>query len=200
MANNFREAWNNQRSFYWQLYWRIPALQPGTALLSDSEVILGAGDYSTISGVNLIYAREFDEQNFPYWFFNMSQRFNPQMKRLLSGRSIGRTFRSWHFEGDPNAVLLVNSSLDSCMQILSPDQPQNNPPSSLLSVVLPLVNFDRIVSQPSTPSLPPAEIFGREPRHTWCYYYQKASAAHQAGDWGKVVALLEEADQQGFNR
>jgi hypothetical protein len=198
MADNFREAWNNQRSFYWQLYWRIPALQPGTALLSDSEVILGAGDYSTISGVNLIYATEFDAQNFPYWFFNMSQRFNPQMKRLLSGRSIGRTFRSWHFEGDPNAVLLVNNSVDSCMQILSPDQPQNHPPSSLLSVVLPLVNFDRIVSQPSTPSIPPAEIFGREPMHTWCYYYQKASAAHQAGDLGEVVALLEEADQQGY--
>jgi hypothetical protein len=120
------------------------------------------------------------------------------MKRLLSGRSIGRTFRSWHFEGDPNAVLLVNNSVDSCMQILSPDQPQNHPPSSLLSEVLPLVNFDRIVSQPSTPSIPPAEIFGREPRHTWCYYYQKASAAHQARDWGKVVALLEEADQQGY--
>lgn len=198
MADNFREAWNNQRSFYWQLYWRIPALQPGTALLSDSEVILGAGDYSTISGVNLIYATEFDAQNFPYWFFNMSQRFNPQMKRLISGRSIGRTFRSWHFEGDPNAVLLVNNSVDSCMQILSPDQPQNHPPSSLLSVVLPLVNFDRIVSQPSTPSIPPAEIFGREPRHTWCYYYQKASAAHQAGDLGEAVALLAEADQQGY--
>jgi hypothetical protein len=198
MADNFREAWNNQRSFYWQLYWRIPALQPGTALLSDSEVILGAGDYSTISGVNLIYATEFDAQNFPYWFFNMSQRFNPQMKRLLSGRSIGRTFRSWHFEGEPNAVLLVNNSVDSCMQILSPDQPQNHPPSSLLSVVLPLVNFDRIISQPTTPSIPPAEIFGRELRHTWCYYYQKASAAHQAGDLGEVVALLKEADRQGY--
>jgi hypothetical protein len=198
IADNFRAAWNNQRSFYWQLYWRIPALQPGTALLSDSEVILGAGDYSTISGVNLIYAREFNARNFPYWFFNMSQRFNPQMKRLLSGRSIGRTFRSWHFEGDPNAVLLVNNSVDSCMQILSPDQPQNHPPSSLLSMVLPLVNFDRIVPQPNTPSIPPAEIFGREPGHTWCYYYQKASTAHQAGDWGEVIALLKEADQQGY--
>lgn len=198
IANNYREAWNNQRSFYWQLYWRMPALQPGTALLSDSEVILGAGDYSTISGVNLIYAKEFDAQNFPYWFFNMSQRFNPQMKRLMAGRSIGRTFRSWHFEGDPDAVLLVNNSLDSCMQILSPDQPQNIQPSPLLSVVLPMVNLDRIISQSSTPSVPPAEIFGWEPAHTWCYYYQKASLAHQAGDWTKIVALLKEADQQGY--
>jgi hypothetical protein len=180
------------------LFWRIPALQPGTALLSDSEVILGAGDYSTISGVNLIYAEEFDAGNFPYWFFNMSQRFNPQMKRLMAGRSIGRTFRSWHFEGEPNAILLVNNSLDSCMQILTPQQPQNIPPSASLSSVLSMVNLDRIISQPAIPSVPPAEIFGREPARAWCYYYQKASLTHQAGDWAKVTALLDEAERQGY--
>ncbi len=199
VANSYREAWNIQRSLYWQLYWRMPALQPGTSLLSDSEIVLGAGEYSTVSAINLLYAAEFDLQNFPYWFFNMTQRFRSnQMNRLLTSRPLSVSFRSWHFEGDDDGILFVDNSQDGCMQILSGDQPENSQLSPLLTQVLPRANFDRIISQPSAASVPPSEIFGREPAHTWCYYYQKANLARQTEDWAQVVALLKEADQQGY--
>jgi tetratricopeptide (TPR) repeat protein len=199
VANNYREAWNIQRSLYWQLYWRMPALQPGTSLLSDSEIVLGAGEYSTVSALNLLYATEFDIQDFPYWFFNMTQRFRSnQMNRLFSGRPLSVSFRSWHFEGDGDGILLVNNSTDGCMQILSANQPENSQLSALLTEALPRANLSRIISETSAASVPPAEIFGREPAHTWCYYYQKANLARQSEDWTQAIALLEEADQQGY--
>jgi hypothetical protein len=200
VANSYREAWNIQRSLYWQLYWRMPALQPGTSLLSDSEIVLGAGEYSTVSALNLMYAREFDDiQDFPYWFFNMTQRFRSnQMNRLMTGRPLSISFRSWHFQGEENGILLVNNSPDQCMQVLSADQPENAQLPSLLTQALPQVNLDRIILDPDAASVPPAEIFGREPAHTWCYYYQKASLARQVGDWERVIALLREADQNGY--
>ena len=198
-ANEYREVWNSQRSFYWQLYWRVPALQPGTSLVSDSEVVPGAGDYSTVSAINLMYAREFDDQEFPYWFVNMGQRFpSRQMSRLLANKGLRHHFRSWQFEGDDNAILLVNNSLDGCMQILSANQPENGQLPFLLTQALPLVNLDRIILQPGPASPLPSEIFGPEPAHTWCYYYQKADMARQTGNWTKVIALLKEADQHGF--
>lgn len=198
-ANIYREAWNIQKNLYWQLYWRMPALQPGTSLLSDSEIVLGAGEYSTVSALNLMYADEFEIQDFPYWFFNMTQRFRSnQMDRLMTGRPLSVSFRSWRFEGDENGILLINNSSDGCMQILSVDDPKSGQLSSLLGQALPHANMSRIISQPDAASLPPAEIFGREPVHTWCYYYQKADLARDAEDWVQVIALLKEADRQGY--
>ncbi|HKY56309.1 MAG TPA: hypothetical protein VJM08_18475, partial [Anaerolineales bacterium] len=197
-ANTYREVWNTQRNFYWQLFWRVPALEPGTALISDGEVVLGAGDYATDSAINLIYAREFNLEEFPYWFFNMEQRFNSQMERFLAGRNIRESFRTWQFIGDANNILLIDNSVEGCMKVLAGNQPENSELSPLLTQALPLVNLDRIISQPQEISLPPAEIFGPEPAHTWCYYYQKADMARQAGDWQEVIALGEQADQAGY--
>lgn len=197
-ANAYRETWNIQRDFYWQLAWRVPALQPGTALLADSEVVLGASDYSTAAAINLIYAREFDIEEFPYWFFNMEQGINPQMERLLEGKTIRQDFRNWHFEGDADKILLIDNSLDSCMQVLASGQAETTELTPFLNQILPLVNLSRIITEPKVPAVPPIEIFGPEPVHTWCYYYQKASLARQSGDWEKVIALGKQADQEGY--
>ena len=198
VANDYREVWNVQRDLYWQLAWRVPALQPGTALLADSEVVLGAGDYSTAAAINLIYATEFDIEEFPYWFFNMEQGLDLQMDRLLAGITIRSDFRNWHFEGDADKILLLDNSLESCMQILAPDQPETTELTPFFTQVLQLVNLSRILTEPKVASGPPLEILGPEPAYTWCYYYQKASLARQSGDWEEVVALGEQADQNGY--
>ena len=48
------------------------------------------------------------------------------------------------------------------------------------------------------PANPPVSIFGPEPEHTWCYYYEKASLARQRSDWVEVIRLMDQADQGGF--
>ncbi|MBE3038876.1 MAG: hypothetical protein IMZ62_08710, partial [Chloroflexi bacterium] len=45
---------------------------------------------------------------------------------------------------------------------------------------------------------PPEDIFGPEPVHGWCYYYQKAALARQFDDWSTVIALGDEAIEKGF--
>jgi hypothetical protein len=39
---------------------------------------------------------------------------------------------------------------------------------------------------------PSTVIFGSEPAHGWCYYYQSAELAKQSGDWETVVRLGDE--------
>ena len=57
---------------------------------------------------------------------------------------------------------------------------------SLVQQVGAYSHVDRIIPTGTSPTLP-AHIFGAEPPHDWCYYYQKASLARQLGDWAQVV-------------
>ena len=45
---------------------------------------------------------------------------------------------------------------------------------------------------------PPQIIFGAEPAHDWCYYYQQAALARQQGDWETIRALYQEALGHGL--
>ena len=48
----------------------------------------------------------------------------------------------------------------------------------------------------------PAHIFGLEPAHDWCYYFEKAELAKQEGDWQRVADLADQAlsDKKKFYR
>ena len=47
--------------------------------------------------------------------------------------------------------------------------------------------------------MPPAQAFGLELPHAWCYYYQKADLARQQGDWPQVAELGNEAQKLGLH-
>ena len=48
-------------------------------------------------------------------------------------------------------------------------------------------------------TIPPTAIFGDEPAHNWCYYFEKADLALQKGDFAEIVSLQSEADQKGYH-
>jgi hypothetical protein len=41
-------------------------------------------------------------------------------------------------------------------------------------------------------------VFGAEPPHAWCWFYEQASLARQRGDWERVAMFGDEALKQGF--
>ena len=45
---------------------------------------------------------------------------------------------------------------------------------------------------------PPEIIFGQEPEHGWCYYYQKVSLARQKEDWQEAERLTDEVLRAGL--
>jgi hypothetical protein len=58
--------------------------------------------------------------------------------------------------------------------------------------------LDRIVTDTNQTFVPPEEIFGAEPEHNWCYYYQKINLAIQRREYGKAAALADEASILGY--
>ncbi len=46
---------------------------------------------------------------------------------------------------------------------------------------------------------PPQFLFGVEPAHNWCYYYEKADYERQRGDWDGVISIGEVASSKGLS-
>jgi hypothetical protein len=62
---------------------------------------------------------------------------------------------------------------------------------------IPLSDPSLIITDAKPPEMPVA-LFGVEPPHTWCYYFEKAELARQVGDWQTVTKLGDEARAQGL--
>ena len=67
-ARNYQASWDKQEQFYWQLYWRMPALQPNTLVVADQEVLFFMGDYPTSFALNLLYPQATNPPEASYWF------------------------------------------------------------------------------------------------------------------------------------
>jgi hypothetical protein len=59
-------------------------------------------------------------------------------------------------------------------------------------------NPGQIENDPPQAVTPPADIFGSEPPHDWCYYYEKADLASQVKDWKQIIELEKAAKQAGL--
>jgi hypothetical protein len=91
-----------------------------------------------------------------------------------------------------NLLLITYPSSASCFHVIDGTLPVYAGSESLLvQQVGAFSRVDRIIPSGEAP-IPPASIFGTEPLHGWCYYYQKASLARQAGNWEEIGRLYDE--------
>ena len=66
-----------------------------------------------------------------------------------------------------------------------------------MMLIAPRSNINNVVLNQQA-STPPSSIFGAEPQHGWCYYFEKAELARQQGNWQMVDKLGDEALNQGL--
>jgi hypothetical protein len=193
VVNQYRQDWRTQLDFYWQLYWRVPALQPGTAIISFEQPSLSVTHYADAGyAINVLYHYQTQDGALPYWMFPRQRHFDYQPN---DGFQIGQ--RQLTFTGNTSkAIAVLHQEKNACLRVLDPiyaDDPFLNGRDVLMNVT----NPSFIIPDPAAPP-PDPEIFGREPQHDWCYYFQKADLARQTGDWKQVVALYKEAQDKGF--
>lgn len=197
-GNEYRWNWTEQSRFYWQLAWRAPSLEAGTALFSEGELFKWVGGYSTSMGINLLYPRQDGDPDVSYWFVDLENNFVQNREGLLQGIPIKQNFRSFEFRGQSQDSLVIVDApaREHCLWVLGPDDLDNPALTELTRQVAAMSNLDRISAE-SRAGYPPAEIFGPEPQHTWCYYYQKAELNRQLGEWENVASLGDQAIESG---
>jgi hypothetical protein len=101
--------------------------------------------------------------------------------------------RKLEYTRDYNKSLLLALPSDhSCLKVV--DRDDINLPLRIEPRLIPILEFSSVdqIDLAAKPVIPPEAIFGPEPAHDWCYYYQSAELARQAGDWNTVVRLGNE--------
>ena len=200
VANDYRWARTEMNRMYWHLYWRIPYLQPGTAVMSEGEILSKMGLYSTASGINLIYAEPSAEGDLPYWYYSMSRAFGHRMPELVGGIPLEENFRQFTFRGESrNSLVVYFETRGDCLRVLTPQDADDPALSPLMAQSLPISNLSRILPEPRPGHVPTIDIFGPEPERGWCYLFEKADLARQQRDWQQVAALGDDAAQAGYN-
>jgi hypothetical protein len=200
LAKAYHQSWEKQRAFYWQLFWRAPQIQPGTALISNGEIFPYVGLYSTSMGINLLYPPAGSPQQVPYWFFSYWERLYKFPNELVAGTVLEGGLRNYFFRGNSRDAILLDFSPESnrCLHLIS--SRDENDPDLLESIrgVLSISDISQIERKPSDGWRPPSSIFGSEPKHTWCFYFERADLAYQYEDWQEIIRLMDEAKNQGF--
>jgi hypothetical protein len=194
IVNEYRRDWMTQQDYYWQLYWRGPALQSDTAVLSfeyPSRMITHYMDATW--AVNVLYHFQIQDGTIPYMFINPENEYYFQPDVVVKQRA-----RNLVFNGNTSdSVAILHQTDVSCLRVLDPVYLHDPLLHEGHDRLIPLSNPSRIVPDPA-PVPPDTDIFGAEPAHTWCYFFQKADLARQTENWNEVLDLYDQAQQLGF--
>ena len=193
-ALNYKQSWDKQQKFYWQLYWRAPAIEKDTAFIADSEFVSYMGVYPTSFAINTLYQNTTDVTDVNYWLYVAGERL-PKWEAYRAGAELDFHKYDSDFQGyslNSLPILFEPENLQ-CLWILQPEDQANRSLPEITYAYLSASNPDRI--QAKSVVFPSESIFGKEPAHNRCYYYEKAALAHQFRDWDKVLSLWDEAEQ-----
>ena len=194
-GNLFRWNWINQDRFYWQIYWRAPDFEPNTPIIMDGAITQYASRYVASFAINTFYEMEPVNGQYPLWVFE--QRYN--IKQVDKNR-LKDEFYNFKFSSNIHdaVVLMTPSQEGNCVWFLTELDAINPLISNDMQTFASSSNISRILPVSRDMSYPPMNIFGPEPDHSWCYYYQKADLARQLGDWDLVISLGNEANELGY--
>jgi hypothetical protein len=198
-ANIFRRDWEDQSNIYWQMAWRMPALEPNTILLTHQMPIDYETDASFTAPINWMYAPDYTRSDVPYLMLYTEKRIGGgTLPALEPDIPITFNYRTVSFYGNTSQAVVIYMPRGGCLRVLDTSQGDMETYSRLPAVLtdaIPLSNPSRIITNPENTAIP---MFFSEPKHEWCYYFTKAELAQQTGNYQKIVSLGNEAVSLGY--
>jgi hypothetical protein len=88
----------------------------------------------------------------------------------------------------------------ACLHVIDSEHPEySQEDDRVILQVGAASEIDRIDSTSEFNPIPRKDLFGKEPTHDWCYYYQKAQLARQQRNWEMAAQLGDEAIAAGYS-
>jgi len=199
-AAEFRIDYEIQRSFFWQLHWRVPSLPEGTVILTNELPLQYETDNSLTAVVNWLYNPEQLSHELEYLMYDIGLRLGHRLPALVPGQVLTDVYRKFStgreliFHGTTSQALVISYDYPSCLRVIQPIYDGHM--TGLSPAVVEAFDLsDPDLIQPESDPLTPAllEIYGPEPEPDWCYYYQQADLARQFGDWAAVGQWADKA-------
>jgi hypothetical protein len=188
------------RDFWWQVSWRIPQLERNTTLVANYAVGATEEDYFVWGPASLIYYPESTRAEYvqPGVFAALLNQDTVDKILLNEGQEFDnrRTIRT--YKNYRRLLVLTQPTVDSCVHVIDGEQPEYaTGENASIQIIGPYSSLELILTNEPAHTPPPV-VFGPEPEHDWCYYYQAASLARQKGDWTEVVRFGDQAQELGL--
>lgn len=183
------------RNFWWQVAWRVPQIKEGTTLIASYPGGSLSEDYFIWGPANLIYHPE-KQNSIPVEIkLPAAVLTNDAVLSILMQDGVETPLRRGNYvERDfKNVLVMIQSSANGCVRLInggSPELSANDQEKLLL--ISPFSRLENVITEGDF-HVPPSVVFGEEPQHGWCYYYQKADLARQRGEWEQIPILLNKA-------
>jgi len=192
--------WEAQQQLWWQLAWRAPQIEPGTVLLAELPVDGYYEDYEVWGPANLIYYPTSSGVQIASEVFTEATA-----EKVRLGVHDERGVREIAgFSRDYNRVLVASRpTVASCVHFLDGRRPEFPLEADGLVRSLAPYSNTSLIDLRQAPILELPGLFGPEPGHGWCTFYQQASQARQRGDWAEVLRLavvVEDGDHRPLDR
>jgi hypothetical protein len=187
--------------FWHQIAWRAPGIRAGTTLVVNYPGVNYSEDIDAVAGpANFIYYPQETKQNPVVYQLSALPQMRYTINNILTGGSTKRYYRthSWTDNYD-NILVLSQPSKSSCVHVIDRKWPLYSAEDQYPILISGSKSrIDNVITDGESPSLA-ENIFGPEPAHSWCYYFEKADLAVQQGDWQKAVDLGNEALDLGLH-
>jgi len=186
--------------FWWQVSWRVPQIEKGTTLLASYPGVSLQEDYFVWGPANLIYYPEKQKLDAIQPGIYASVFDKDAVDRVLARerQKYDNRRNIITYPNYRNILVLVRPSVNSCVHIINGSQPEfSDHDGEEVRAVGPYSEIEHVLAD-ETPHTPPTVVFGPEPAHGWCYYYQMADLARQLGEWDKVINISEQTFGQGL--
>lgn len=197
-TNKFRLDWTNQQGIYWQLSWRIPNLKPGTAIIGSGTFTDKSSFYDGGYIVNLLFSNDITTKIAYFDYFDIwhlpASRYRPDQP-LLTKVARGP------FKGSTTQAIGMYfniSNPNECVRILDSVYAKDPKFNEGIRNIIPISNLNTI-SVGDVTRTPDHDIFGTEPAHTWCYFFEKADLARQMKDWDTISQLGAQASAKNLS-
>jgi hypothetical protein len=185
--------------FWWQVAWRAPQIKEGTTLIASYPEGPASEDYFIWGPANLIYYPEPQSADELKIKLPAAVLANEVVLQITATGGVETPLRRGNYlERDfGNILVMIQTSANGCVRFIDGNAPElsSNDQQKLL-LVAPFSDLGNVLTETEF-NRPPVMVFGDEPFHGWCYYYQKADLARQQGAWDQIPPLLREALAQG---
>jgi len=185
------------RDFWWQVYWRIPKIQEGTTIAAiypdidyedDTDIVWGPANF-------LYYPEPQPRVDLVKYKLGATRLDEQGIQNIIDEEEkVSETYRSHTMFLNYRRVLVMSQSFaESCVHVIDArwvEQSQHD--TAQTTQLFPHSKIEFALTEGKTPK-PLDFVFGAEPAHGWCYFYQKAELARQGGGWESVATLGTEA-------
>jgi hypothetical protein len=195
---NIEEAAINE--LWWQVSWRVPQIREGTSLLVNYKVPTSDKAINISFPAELIYFPTPKTEIPIHYKLAEITDWDPEINKIIAGGMGGtRQYRAFVQTVNYDQVMVITQpQLSSCVHVMTKDWEQFSLADSSRFVQAGPYSDPQNILLDQPARVPPSNVFGPEPPHNWCYYYQQAELALQQKDWTKIIQLQHEAEKLGY--